>query len=172
MPPKHLGRVAPYSLPRTIHPRRAITSMLWGNFSVALGSRVEAGRFRLRLSDSDDCLAFRPIDELIPSYLSAITPIVVLDNDHCPFVRLVFPRNDRTPSIMILDKTWEAWSVIWQKGAERDRAKIEQLVKRNPSYRESSIRAESIYDMLKLWRRTEDIDKCLTNVGGDAAHDG
>ena len=171
MPPKHLGRVAPYSLPRTIHPHRAIASMLWGNSTVALGSRVEGRRFRLKISDSEDCLAFQPIDELIPNYLSAITPIVILDNDECPFVRLVFPRNDRNPSMMILDGTWDAWSVVWRKAAERDRAKIEQLVKRDPS-NEELVRSESIYDMLKLWRRTKDIVQSSNTDGGSAAHDG
>ena len=44
---------------------------------------------------------------------------------------------------MILDEIWEAWSVVWQKDAEHARAKVEQLVERDPSY-EELMRAESV----------------------------
>ena len=105
--------MAPYKLPRTIHPNRVIGSMLWGDQTIWLRSSNADGRFEVMIADPEVSIYF--FEELLPSYLAAITPVVILDNEQCPQIRLVFPCSDQPPSIMILQETWESLWTAWQK---------------------------------------------------------
>ena len=107
LPPEMWGRVAPFQMPRTIHSRCAVTSMLWGSVTVFLHSSNVNGRYELIVSDSERSSRMTVIDQLLPSYLTNIEPVVIMDNEAYPCIRLVFPLPDGPPEIIIINQRWE-----------------------------------------------------------------
>ena len=86
-------------------------------------------------------------EELLPIYLAAITPVVVLDNEECPKIRLVFPCSDQPPSVMVLHDTWEMWCTAWQTSPPTLELKpIEQSL-HSPSHTNSNI-PKNFHEML------------------------
>ena len=106
MEPECLGSVAPLRMPRAIFPQRAITSVLWGSHEVSLHSANRNGRFELLITDVRFPNSMILINQLLPKYLTNVTPVVILDNEHCSSIRLVFLCQDRAPETMTLPETW------------------------------------------------------------------
>ena len=101
-------------------------------------------------------MTIRLFEELLPSYLTAITPVVILDNEECPRLRLLFLCNDQSPSIMILHETWEAWYTAWQQIPETFK------IKYNSCHMDSST-LDTFHDILVFRRRYYDLD-CSTSI--------
>ena len=47
------------------------------------------------------------IDQLLPRYLTDITPTVIIDDERCSNIRLVFLCDDRAPEVMHVHKNWD-----------------------------------------------------------------
>ena len=105
--PECIGRVSPFTLPRTIYPQRALTSMLWGNDAEFLCTANRMGHFKMTMTDETINQATVLIDQLLPTYLTDITPTVVIDDEQCSNIRLIFLCRDRAPEVMHVHKNWD-----------------------------------------------------------------
>ena len=155
VPPECLGRVAPYRLPRTIQPKHATTSMLWGDHTVSLHSVSEGRRFSLTIRDRKTSASILLIDQLLPNYLFDITPAVILDNEESPSIRLIFQCRDRAPEVMVLSETWNSLQREWQKISERYNARLAEKIGQDLS----NERLDSYHDILALHGRYDQVFK-------------
>lgn len=47
------------------------------------------------------------IDQPLPRYLTDITPTVIIDDEQCSNIRLVFLCRDRAPEVIYIHKNWD-----------------------------------------------------------------
>ena len=90
-----------------ICPQRALTSMLWGSIDEFLSTANQTGHFKMKLTDETINKAKLFIDQLLPRYLTDITPTVIIDDEQCPNIRLVFLCHDRAPEVLHVHKNWD-----------------------------------------------------------------
>lgn len=81
--------------------------MLWGSHTVFLHAANEDGRFEMIMADSVLGTSLTLIDQILPTYLANITPMVILDSQQCSSIRLIFLLHNRCPEIMVLPYTWD-----------------------------------------------------------------
>lgn len=128
--PECIGLVSPFSIPKTMFPRHAITSLLWGSSKVSLQSVIKKGRFEIKVTHSELITDFVMLSLLLPDYLTDIAPVVILDDEYNSNIRLVFLCDDRPPEIIILWKSWNDLVTRWRQIAQLDRRQLSKRLRR------------------------------------------
>ena len=108
LPPRCLGSVPEFRMPRIIRPREVLHSMLFGSKGIYVSGLNEDGRFYLKVKDTQTWTGKVLLDQVLPDHLIDVTPIVVLDSPERPHLQLVFLCNDRAPEVMIIPETWSS----------------------------------------------------------------
>lgn len=119
----------------------------------------------MRIIDADASASMVLLDHLLPDYLTDLTPVVVLDTEFCPNVRLVFLRTDHAPEIIVLPETWEKIYALCQTGSESDRLRLVRLSELHSNTH--ILETDNFHHMLWIRRLHFRLRYTGNSIGGD-----
>ena len=99
-------------------------SLLWGSPNVSLQCANKQGHFEIQVRHHHHSGSFVMLSMLVPNYLTDVEPVVVLDDEDHPDIRLIFLCHDRPPEVMVVSETWESLCKQLQLVAELDRQEL------------------------------------------------
>lgn len=104
--PKCLGHIAVQHSLRTLYPGRVLHVTSLGAEALFLRAHNRDGRFFLEVGNTETRTRKILFEQVLPSYLVDVNPIVVFDNVERPQIYLVFLCGDRGPEVMVIPSTW------------------------------------------------------------------